>query len=186
MGAWIEIRQTYSNDWWWSCRTLYGCVDWNFFSAFFFSQIHNVAPFMGAWIEIIDKDPIKGGGSSRTLYGCVDWNVVSWIIYVWNYFSRTLYGCVDWNFFKQNIISVIFWSHPLWVRGLKYHIYPADEYPELVAPFMGAWIEIPEEYTTISDLTRRTLYGCVDWNSRRIYDYQRLNSSHPLWVRGLK
>ena len=34
-----------------------------------------------------------------------------------------------------------------------------------VAPFMGAWIEIENRLLGVADITRRTLYGCVDWNS---------------------
>ena len=33
-------------------------------------------------------------------------------------------------------------SHPLWVRGLKLKSNSLDDLDKLVAPFMGAWIEI--------------------------------------------
>ena len=55
-------------------------------------------------------------------------------------------------------------SHPLWVRGLKYWETIKAKAGELVAPFMGAWIEIVETIKGISELCQ----------------------SHPLWVRGLK
>ena len=75
-------------------------------------------------------------------------------------------------------------SHPLWVRGLKYgrlsdiyqyiHVAPFMgawiEMPKqgsrvtilFVAPFMGAWIEIYKLRLTLDIPQRRTLYGCVD------------------------
>ena len=75
-------------------------------------------------------------------------------------------------------------SHPLWVRGLKLGIRDASmkigevapfmgawiEIPvtrahlkaEEVAPFMGAWIEIQKKFSLKIKLFCRTLYGCVD------------------------
>ena len=54
-------------------------------------------------------------------------------------------------------------SHPTWVRGLK---------PSLIK--------------VVSELCRRTLRGCVDWNLTYSWDDKRLRKSHPTWVRGLK
>ena len=55
-------------------------------------------------------------------------------------------------------------SHPTWVRGLKLNNLARNIFSFLVAPYMGAWIEIrrfPKKY-------RFTFV------------------SHPTWVRGLK
>ena len=54
-------------------------------------------------------------------------------------------------------------SHPTWVRGLKFLIVCALCNNHIVAPHMGAWIEIG------SESNRNSMY----W-------------SHPTWVRGLK
>ena len=79
----------------------------------------------------------------------------------------------------------------------------------MVAPFMGAWIEIGCIYLLSVLTARRTLHGCVDWNTDDLaWDVQRQLGrtlhgcvdwnilatipyyfncvSHPSWVRGLK
>ena len=96
---------------------------------------------MGAWIEIAPILSTALPRTCRTLYGCVDWN---WVppIRTKAFLSRTLYGCVDWNL---EIIMKEYWSnlsHPLWVRGLKCRYNNPQFSCLLVAPFMGAWIEI--------------------------------------------
>ena len=76
---------------------------------------------------------------------------------------HTLYGCVDWNTYVLN---------------------PATRIP--VTPFMGVWIEITHSLPFSELKSGHTLYGCVDWNrfwNRRDF---RKNTSHPLWVCGLK
>ena len=87
-------------------------------------------------------------------------------------------------FFVIGTLQVIDKSHPLWVRGLKSLRLPLKHLKDLVAPFMGAWIEIQHEagkqlnllvapfmgaWIEISLWTKsqvygsgRTLYGCVD------------------------
>ena len=56
----------------------------------------------------------------------------------------------------------LFWSHPLWVRGLKPNVRNVFDAMLEVAPFMGAWIEtVPDEAYIIARQSR-TLYGCVD------------------------
>ena len=74
MGAWIEMQESENKTLGLFRRTLYGCVDWNFYgvkSSQIFVLSHplwvrglkygrlsdiyqyiHVAPFMGAWIEI--------------------------------------------------------------------------------------------------------------------------------------
>ena len=51
----------------------------------------------------------------------------------------------------------------MWVRGLKRVGYPVADWSREVAPYVGAWIETYVE-------PRATAW----------------NSSHPMWVRGLK
>ena len=53
-------------------------------------------------------------------------------------------------------------SHPLWVRGLKYLLNYHKSRILLVAPFMGAWIEILMLVLSDTYQLCRTLYGCVD------------------------
>ena len=48
------------------------------------------------------------------------------------------------------------------MRGLKYEIRDRNLIVDIVAPFMGAWIEIQKPQAVNSDFGRRTLYGCVD------------------------
>ena len=42
-------------------------------------------------------------------------------------------------------------SHPTWVRGLKYEIHLASLSAMIVAPYMGAWIEITMYLSLPSD-----------------------------------
>ena len=72
-GAWIETYYGFYNQDETLCRTLYGCVDWNFLTLVVLMLL-----------------------ICRTLYGCVDWNLKV-VIIVNIKMCRTLYGCVDWN-----------------------------------------------------------------------------------------
>ena len=56
-------------------------------------------------------------------------------------------------------------SHPTWVRGLKQAGLSWDTPVFVVAPYVGAWIETIEEYMYMNKEMRRTLRGCVDWNT---------------------
>ena len=53
-------------------------------------------------------------------------------------------------------------SHPSRVRGLKYLLDELKEFPAIVAPLAGAWIEIILEAKTSSIGSGRTPRGCVD------------------------
>ena len=55
-------------------------------------------------------------------------------------------------------------SHPSRVRGLKSCRYVPHPWGCNVAPFTGAWIEIFLHSACATDIQRRTLHGCVDWN----------------------
>ena len=61
MGAWIEINDIRNRISQKKCRTLHGCVDWNYSLLFYLSML-----------------------SRRTLHGCVDWNNDA-ISYFWIY-----------------------------------------------------------------------------------------------------
>ena len=53
-------------------------------------------------------------------------------------------------------------SHPTWVRGLKLY-FPTKFYLDTsVAPYVGAWIETKAPLTKQSNISCRTLRGCVD------------------------
>ena len=79
--------------------------------------------------------------SCRTLRGCVDWNVYG-CKFSLHIASRTLRGCVDWNF--KNLFELL-------IRNL-------------VAPYVGAWIETHIKNPLLCRKWGRTLRGCVDWN----------------------
>ena len=51
---------------------------------------------------------------------------------------------------------------------------------------MGAWIEIQRRVRQRDRGRRRTLHGCVDWNSDYTLNTNFEVGSHPSWVRGLK
>ncbi|XOQ25357.1 MAG: hypothetical protein ACFWTM_03305 [Mitsuokella multacida] len=53
-------------------------------------------------------------------------------------------------------------SHPSWVRGLKFNESGMGARFNTVAPFVGAWIEIPSYTEPINERNCRTLRGCVD------------------------
>ena len=53
-------------------------------------------------------------------------------------------------------------SHPTWVRGLKCQIGRLKVSDGKVAPHMGAWIEICFPNTRTRIWERRTPHGCVD------------------------
>ena len=107
------------NELWLSGRSLYGSVDWNIFHIHI--RIQNfVAPSMGAWIEILYGARISCAFSGRSLYGSVDWNRSVWYRY-----------------------AEVERSLPLWERGLKFFKQFTIKKDYIVAPSMGAWIEIP-------------------------------------------
>ena len=119
---------------------------------------------MGAWIEILERGDMLGIiGTSHPSWvrGLKSdfWldNVTvhaeshpSWV--------RGLKSLAD------NLTKSTKASHPSWVRGLKCNGIAILGNSELVAPFMGAWIEI---YNGEADVTMDRV-------------------SHPSWVRGLK
>ena len=53
-------------------------------------------------------------------------------------------------------------SLPSWERGLKYSCYDTINVIKVVAPFMGAWIEILKGDTGPQGIPGRSLHGSVD------------------------
>ena len=139
VGAWIEIWQ-YSL--------------WDILSV--------VAPLVGAWIEI----------KSSLLF---------WVVRV----RRSPRGSVDWNLFSHTHHPLFTTSLPSWERGLKsvelFHDLPKyGRSPrgsvdwntvkrvqwtyKVVAPLVGAWIEIAHNLYCLRSTESRSPRGSVDWN----------------------
>ena len=53
-------------------------------------------------------------------------------------------------------------SHPTWVRGLKRKSNKLSIKSNLVAPYVGAWIETNARGVDLDNRLSRTLRGCVD------------------------
>ena len=76
-------------------------------------------------------------------------------------------------------------SHPTWVRGLKPYEQLNSRVYRLVAPYVGAWIEI---------LFTNSIEGIIESHPTWVrglkhvfYNHiSRVHLSHPTWVRGLK
>ena len=55
-----------------------------------------------------------------------------------------------------------YWSHPMWVRGLKHHPMQGSMPSTDVAPHVGAWIETSVSSSGVARIVSRTPCGCVD------------------------
>ena len=77
-------------------------------------------------------------------------------------------------------------SHPTWVRGLKFSQIGAGEFITVVAPHVGAWIEI----LTVASEAAPAVASHPTWVRGLKYGSGRKDGhghgSHPTWVRGLK
>ena len=62
----------------------------------------------------------------------------------------------------EMLMKTYCWSHPSWVRGLKFIDNDLTNVDIAVAPFMGAWIEMASLVSSPVPPWRRTLHGCVD------------------------
>ena len=80
-----------------------------------------VAPLVGAWIEIF--------GCSVTVCGCTG-SLPSW--------ERGLKSCTDLSVAGKQA------SLPSWERGLKLTTAMSAQAQQIVAPLVGAWIEITD------------------------------------------
>ena len=76
-------------------------------------------------------------------------------------------------------------SHPTWVRGLKFLFNPVRERGYIVAPHVGAWIEI--YYSPVMPIAQRVAPHVGAWiEIATSLGVATLPLSHPTWVRGLK
>ena len=55
-----------------------------------------------------------------------------------------------------------FKSHPMWVRGLKQRWRATSQLSQVVASYVGAWIETTKSSQFQISLPSRILCGCVD------------------------
>ncbi len=78
----------------------------------------------------------------RSLRGSVDWNAISGLLSK-KLPRRSLRGSVDWNSFSKCSLLQETMSLPTRERGLKSHIPKLYNFSPKVAPYAGAWIEIP-------------------------------------------
>ena len=98
-------------------------------------------------------------------------------------------------------------SHPAWVCGLKPLLYRScrsfrpvtpcvgvwietlcctpNATKNRVTPCVGVWIETKQKQKDINSYGH-TLRGCVDWNILYACFNNKINTSHPAWVCGLK
>ena len=100
-----------------------------------------------------------------------------------------------------------FWSHPMWVRGLKQHILHNCLRLRQVAPYVGAWIETALASILVRDASVAPYVGAWietvalashfafagvapyvgAWIETSLDIAHRAHVlSHPMWVRGLK
>ena len=76
-------------------------------------------------------------------------------------------------------------SHPMWVRGLKHNHKIYFYIKQLVASYVGAWIETESLY--ISGVPKRVASYVGAWIETNENCFLIVkNKSHPMWVRGLK
>ena len=74
----------------------------------------------------------------------------------------------------------------MWVRGLKLTREPESQSTEIVAPYVGAWIETGVNTNRASEVTMSHPMW-VRGLKQRINEIITNNcTSHPMWVRGLK
>ena len=142
----------------------------------------NVAPLVGAWIEMIKVKARSKPEMSLPLWerglkllntqdsmeipcrspcGSVDWNQCTSLISYW-LVCRSPCGSVDWNLFL-----------------------PCHCLPDVVAPLVGAWIEIPISTRENQQITSLPLW---ERGLKFLYSSQFAHGvqSLPLWERGLK
>ena len=115
---------------------------------------------MGAWIEIREK-------LKRKEKPCVAPHVGAWIE-MWESVmgTTTLTSHPTWvrglKYYIRLNGAEYLRSHPTWVRGLKSLWLRLVVLIALVAPHVGAWIEIPIVVPIATEDAGRTPRGCVD------------------------
>ena len=144
------------------CRSLRGSVDWN--PSVCCASCCSCAS-LPSW-----ERGLKSAISKRV--PCRDRSLPSWergLKLRWHCIGnmgirRSLRGSVDWNLSNNSFRALTATSLPLWERGLK--LYNKCEWFRngVVAPFVGAWIEIIIPNRIIWVPYCRSLRGSVDWN----------------------
>ena len=119
-----------------------------------------VAPYVGAWIETINPLLVH-------LSGIVAPYVGAWIETLHEVIIKRLAKShPTWvrglKLFENNGHTRWVQSHPTWVRGLKLEFYAIGVRVNIVAPYVGAWIETSASGMSAETFSSRTLRGCVD------------------------
>ena len=186
MGVWIEIEAGKEKLHLAGSRTLHGCVDWNVGVQYNDPFLFESHPSWVCGLKLGPSRQCRQKVSRRTLHGCVDWNDIGDMRNMEREMSHPSWvcglKCTNTRHYRDSKQG----SHPSWVCGLKLISRWRCGKGRRVAPFMGAWIEIP----SVPDITccafSRTLHGCVDWNAVVTVLPTPPFRSHPSWVRGLK
>ena len=100
----------------------------------------SVAPYTGAWIEINSLNTSTGNTRCRSLHGSVNWNKSS-PSFACNCCGRSLHGSVNWNFHIALAMSS-FLVAPYTGAWIEMPLNCLKTVLNLVAPYTGAWIEI--------------------------------------------
>ena len=163
VSAWIEMSLWSWRGRFLARRTPCECVDWNRFGR---PPQPRHRPSHSLWVRRLKyeiQEDLQGIVTCRTPCECVDWN--TWSIYPFMSYVVVALLVSAWIEMTPNK-----WKWP-W---------------RSVALLVSAWIEMRGGWRVLRKATCRTPCECVDWNSSlfRIGIYS--NSSHSLWVRGLK
>ena len=185
MGAWIEISPSSPSFvlYMWSCpswarglkfaklfllngRPYASCPSWARGLKFDFllgvTPKKPVVPLMGAWIEI------SGISHEVSIYLSVVPLMGAWIEIYLKFYHFHIFGqsCPSWaRGLKSNCCAsslIILSSCPSWARGLKSSIIIFKSKAFMVAPLMGAWIEILSFFLFTCSAVSRAPHGRVD------------------------
>mgnify|MGYP004542850293 CR=1 FL=1 len=187
MGVWIETTSealVLPRSW---SHTLYGCVDWNSIWLIWLMRTSSHTLYgcvdWNIWTSKIIVQAI-----CHTLYGCVDWNCALDNLAVVDSASHPVWVCGlkldDAESFgmKKDVTPCMgvwietrcrcrCWYCPLvtpcmgvWIETV---CRAACEPLPWVTPCMGVWIETLQTPAPPYCALCHTLYGCVDWNTRR-------------------
>ena len=142
------------------CRTLCGCVDWNF-SLGVTAMWLLVAPYVGAWIETRCSWCIEYRPSVAPYVGA--WIETSETLSVHKGLTVAPYVGAWIETFPWESQQCGSLSHPMWVRGLKLGALGASNIDQVSHPMWVRGLKL-----------------------RKLCRYTRVWQSHPMWVRGLK
>ena len=145
-----------------NCRhSLFGSVDWNFFS--FASTIQGLSslPFWECGLKYICLSN-NVNVQSHSLFGSVDWNKMDMPI-LGIEIGHSLFGSVDWNkersrqFFGENVTPFLgVWIEIMGIKRMK-------SGSRLSLPFWECGLKFKPPFG-MSLQYRHSLFGSVDWN----------------------